>query len=371
MVAVRVLEGDVSGRHPAPIERHTTSLEPCKGPRRKTDMRATHIQQEQGQSYFLPAIPAGSSQSQDSNVAVILGYYQGEKFISQQLRSIFKQSYNRLSLYISDDLSKDAFDFRAFDLTQAELEAIFIRHTGANLGATRNFLSSLAHICGQYEFYAFCDQDDVWHQNKIEKAIKQLSSAPADMPALYCSSTNITDSDGRPTGKTSPIFRQPASFANALVQNIGGGNTMIFNQAACDLIVNSTLECEVIAHDWWCYQIISGAGGHIYYDPEPSLDYRQHGKNLVGANRGASQKARRIGKLLAGSFRHWNDVNLTALAQNAHLLTAQNRNRLNDFIAARRAPLFQRLYLAKRSGIYRQSNLGSLSLLLGLILNKV
>lgn len=103
MVAVRVLEGDVSVSPPAPSERHTTSLEPCKGPRRKTDIRATHIQQEQGQPYFLPAIPAGASQSQDANVAVILGYYQGEKYISQQLRSIFDQTYNRISLYISDD----------------------------------------------------------------------------------------------------------------------------------------------------------------------------------------------------------------------------------------------------------------------------
>lgn len=146
---------------------------------------------------------------------------------------------------------------------------------------------------------------------------------------------------------------------------------MLFNKAAYDLIVRSSNENVVIAHDWWCYQIITGAGGHVYYDQEPSLDYRQHGRNLVGSNTGPFQKMRRLGGLLKGSFRRWNDMNLAALAQNRHLLTPANRQRLDDFIAARRSFLFKRLYLAKRAGIYRQTALGNISLFLGLLLNKV
>ena len=59
---------------------------------------------------------------------------------------------------------------------------------------------------------------------------------------------------------------------------------MVFNRAAKNLIVEASLNTPVVSHDWWCYQIVTGAGGHVMYDPEPCLKYRQHGKNQIGAN---------------------------------------------------------------------------------------
>ena len=60
---------------------------------------------------------------------------------------------------------------------------------------------------------------------------------------------------------------------------------MLFNAAAKGLF-EAAPGLEVVAHDWWAYQLVSGAGGAVVYDPEPMVGYRQHGRNLIGGNQG-------------------------------------------------------------------------------------
>jgi hypothetical protein len=61
----------------------------------------------------------------------------------------------------------------------------------------------------------------------------------------------------------SPLFEKPPSFANAIVQNIGGGNTMVFNEAARQLIAQTVKDAQVVSHDWWAYLLVSACGGAV------------------------------------------------------------------------------------------------------------
>src|SRR5690606_25344152 len=82
----------------------------------------------------------------------------------------------------------------------------------------------------------------------------------------------------------SQLFKRPPSFPNALMQNIAGGNTMVFN---ADLRrVLGSAPPRVVIHDWWLYLATTACDGLVRYDPEPSLRYRQHGDNLIGMNIG-------------------------------------------------------------------------------------
>ena len=83
----------------------------------------------------------------------------------------------------------------------------------------------------------------------------------------------------------SPLFTRPPAFQNALVQSLGGGNTMVFNRAA-KKILQEAAAIDVVLHDWWVYQLVSAAGGMVHYDPRPMLKYRQHSDNLIGSNLG-------------------------------------------------------------------------------------
>lgn len=307
-----------------------------------------------------------------NKVAVILGYYNGEDYVAEQLRSIFEQSHQGLHVFVSDDQSPKPFCVDALDLNTEQLAKLSVGRRHENVGFSNNFLNASASIDDSFDYFAFSDQDDVWRQDKIEKAIKALSKAPKGTPALYCARTEIVDSTGDKTLGYSPNFSKPSSFSNALVQNIGGGNTMVFNKAAKDLITASTdLNASLVSHDWWCYQIVTGAGGYVIYDPHPCLKYRQHGNNLVGESRSWYARFLRIRGLLQGRFRSWNDANLKALADHEHLLTSHNLRILNDFLEARQSHLLKRIMLFKRTGVYRQTLFGNLGLLLGVILNKV
>jgi glycosyltransferase involved in cell wall biosynthesis len=308
-----------------------------------------------------------------SSVAVIVSYFEGKQYILEQLRSVFSQTHSELHVFLCDDHSSNKLKFvlNSLDLSATELDRLSLSVRPQNIGCTNNFLHSLESIEQPFEYFAFSDQDDVWHPKKLERAISALSKLSKDTPALYGARTDITDFACKEELGLSPLFSKPPSFANALVQNIAGGNTMVFNKSARDLIVASSKNMEVVSHDWWCYQVVTGVGGIVIYDPEPCLKYRQHSNNLVGHNTGWLARFARMCGLLQGKFRAWNDVNLKTLMMHKSLLTKQNQCILKDFIEARRVHLVKRLFLFNRSGIYRQTFIGNVGLFVAILLNKV
>ncbi len=304
-------------------------------------------------------------------VAVILGFYDGQQYIAEQLQSIFEQSHQAFHIYLCDDRSSTPFDVKQIDLDARHFKKLRVIYRNRNVGFAKNFLNSLAVVGCGYEYFAFSDQDDIWYPKKLERAIASIASVPSQKPALYCARTEIADTSCTKTHGYSPLFNQPPSFANALVQSLAGGNTMVFNKAARDLIVTSSLNSTIVSHDWWCYQIVTGAGGYVVYDPEPCLKYRNHGGNLAGENITWAARLSRICGLLQGRFRAWNNINLKALSDHRYLLTEPNLRILDDFIEARQAHFLKRLMLSKRSGVYRQTFFGNLGLFLGILLKKV
>jgi len=305
------------------------------------------------------------------SVSIILGYYNGNKYLKEQIQSILRQSHQNVDVFISDDDSSIMPDISSLNLTIEEAKRIHITTQTNNLGFCKNFLITLAKVDKPSDYFAFSDQDDIWHPNKIENALKLLSQYPDDKPALYCSRTNISDETGRAILGMSPLFKKPPSFSNALVQSIAGGNTMVFNKAARDIIVQSTTSTQVVSHDWWCYQIISGAGGVVLYDTKPSLNYRQHQENLVGSNDSWFARFTRVRYLWEGKLRIWNDINLSALVKNRDQLTLDNQHLLDLFITMRQSSLCKRLYLMKRAQLYRQTALGTIGLLVAIFFNKI
>ena len=309
--------------------------------------------------------------SSKKDVAVVLAYFNGRSYVKDQLSSILEQRHIQTTVYIFDDHSRPSIYSNPILKELVDRCNVHVAVRTHNAGFAKNFLLGLAEVSDRFEYYAFSDQDDVWHEDKLEKAIAALEKLPFKEPALYCARTKIVDVTAEHTLGYSPLFNKPASFANALVQNIGGGNTMVFNKAAKNLILEATQDLTIVSHDWWCYQIVTGAGGYVVYDPEPCLKYRQHTNNLVGANTSWRARLLRVRSLLLGRFREWNDVNLAALSAQKHLLSMTNRRVLDDFIQLRCSSLLKRLKLFKRSGIYRQTLFGNLGLWLGVFLNKL
>ncbi len=220
------------------------------------------------------------------------------------------------------------------------------------------------------DLFAYSDQDDVWFPEKLAKAVSWFEARPTDQPALYFTRTELIEEGGAPIG-FSPLFVRAPTFQNALVQNIGGGNTMVFNRAARLALRATPADVALVSHDWWTYQVVTGIGGTAHYDPWPSLRYRQHGLNLVGANKGLRARLVRLSAFASGRMVMWNDVNLNVLGRMRNLLTPHNALVLDHYARIRQAAWPMRLWLLWKSGVYRQSFIDNLGLFVGALFGRL
>ena len=308
-------------------------------------------------------------------VACVLGYFNGEKYIKEQLQSILnqKQDIFSITIFISDDNSNRNFSLlENFDLENMKNNEIYYRKLEKNIGYANNFIFSLRDINLEFDYFCFSDQDDIWTQNKIENALNNILKYDKKLPILYCGRTTYFDEKCEFELGNSLLFKKKPNFKNAIIQSLAGGNTMLFNRSAKDLIVSSIFEdFKIISHDWWCYQLITGAEGIVYYDKNSYVKYRQHRNNLLGSNNTLHNKFHRILSLISGKFKSWNDINLNALNRNKSILKKNNKKLVEDFIKYRNGSLFQRIFLLKFLGIYRQTFLGNLALNIAVVFKRV
>jgi glycosyltransferase involved in cell wall biosynthesis len=308
--------------------------------------------------------------SQQPLVLILMGTFNGEKYIREQLDSIATQTYQNWKLVISDDGSTDqTLEVAKEWASEVGVDRVEFRE-GPRNGFAQNFLSMACDSNLRADFYAFSDQDDVWCRDKMSAGIKYLAASDASVPTLYCGTT-IYACENLQSLKNSMAFKKPPSFENALVQSLAGGNTMLFNIAAKNLLEKTRPLDSVVSHDWWAYLLVTGCDGVVLYDKTPRVLYRQHEGNSVGANSGWFARLLRLKKLLKGCFRDWTDKNISALNGAVDFLSTQNREVLESFSAARKSNILRRYVIFKRLGIYRQTSLGSLGLFLAILLNKV
>jgi glycosyltransferase involved in cell wall biosynthesis len=317
-----------------------------------------------------PPVATTAGRGVDSDcVAILFCTKDGAQFLEEQLESLANQTHKNWILIVSDDSSSDSSKKIIEKFATAHCQRVVFRD-GPRQDFCQNFLSLATDPSIQADYFAFCDQDDVWFSDKLQRALESLATIPSQMPALYGTRADLITVDGRPCGRSS-LFKRTPTFANALVQNIAGGNTLVFNIAAKRIIEQAGTK-KVVAHDWWTYQLISAVGGIVRYDPVPSLKYRQHDQNIIGSNLGWRQRARRLRQLFSSRFRDWNEINVAALESCRYLIDPKNRAVLEEFAKSRQSPrLFARLAHFVRSGVYRQSWLDNIALIAAVILRKL
>ena len=191
--------------------------------------------------------------------------FNGERFLAQQLNSILAQSHKNWSLLISDDGSTDA----TLDIVNSYRKKFGDKRikiiSGPCQGYAKNFLYALRQVKGHYDYFAFCDHDDIWLKDKLKRSVSILQEHQlnCNRPQLYCSMTNFIDENNRFMRRCHK--RKGPDFGHSLVENIAGGNTMLFNKVSHGMLVSIPVDLNVVSHDWILYQLVSGAGGYIYY----------------------------------------------------------------------------------------------------------
>lgn len=215
------------------------------------------------------------------NVQVLLSTFNGEKYLSALLDSLTAQDFVNLDILARDDGSVD----RTCTLIREHARRVpgLQFFAADHVGFVQSFFELIARASPAADYYAFCDQDDIWQPQKISRALALLSPFAADSPTMYCSRQRYVDSELRPLG-SSPLPRRSLSFGNALVECPTVGCTVVFNRALREILLRQIPQ-KAISHDWWVY-MVAAAFGSVVYDPETMILYRKHGSNAVGVTVG-------------------------------------------------------------------------------------
>lgn len=219
-------------------------------------------------------------------IAILLATYNGEKYIKEQLDSIFAQTYKDWVVYIHDDGSKDNTMQIVNEYVKKYPEQVVIVDGPSTGGARNNFFYLMSKVDAKY--YMCCDQDDVWLPEKVEKTfnLMQKTESSEGTPCLVFTDLTVVDGElniiAEQMSKYQNLKCQNTSINQMLMQNVVTGCTMMMNKSLCHLATQYTNVNNIIMHDWWV-AIIAEQFGKVAYLDEPTILYRQHGNNTVGA----------------------------------------------------------------------------------------
>jgi len=297
------------------------------------------------------------------HIRILMCTRNGAEYLQAQLDSFLTQSHADWSLWISDDGSTDT--------TGAILKAFRTRNPGRDIrifdgpgqGAAANFLSLMERCPAEPGgLVALSDQDDVWLPEKLARAAAAIAAAPGAgqgrWPVAYATAQILSDARLNRRRPSRPVRTGP-SFGNALVQNILSGNSLVLNPAMLALVQRTLPPRGVPSHDWWIYQIVTGAGGQAIYDSEPSLIYRQHRTNTLGGNRGIPAIRYRMAMVWEREYIGWIRANVAALQAAGDALTPQNRALLHRFADGIGQGGLRRPRLLRQLGVRRQNATGA------------
>ena len=215
---------------------------------------------------------------------VLMSTYNGEKYIREQLDSLLRQTLKPDLIYIRDDGSKD--DTMAI-LEEYASEYSFIKYyNGKNKGPAKSFWELICN-CEKADYYALCDQDDVWFEDKLETAVDALEKEDHSIPLLYCSKFTLTDGKLNPIDSNVSSLYNFSDFPHALLYHTAPGCTFVFNHEARKKVMQYDVEKEYcLIHDAIIHKVVT-MFGKMVLDHSSHMYYRQHGNNEIGMNANA------------------------------------------------------------------------------------
>ncbi|WP_322867751.1 glycosyltransferase [Aquicoccus sp. G2-2] len=287
---------------------------------------------------------------------LLIPSHNGATHLLAQLQSLAAQTHRPARLIVSDDGSADKTREILFGFARTAPFPVALK-TGPCRGWPSNMTALIRHAPPDAPA-AFADQDDAWLPDRLARAAAAFASLPPGLPALHCGRRIITDATLRPR-TLSRLPRHPPGFCNAMVENVAPANTIALNSAALALARIASFDASAPAPfpDWWLYQLITGAGGQVIFDPAPLLYYRQHGANHFGAAHGLPARLSRLIRLFDGSYHGWRRAQIHCLSASSTRLTPAARAVLSRVHAGQHT-----------RGVTRQSPLEQVALRLALAL---
>lgn len=215
-----------------------------------------------------------------ARVCVLLSTYNGETYLAEQLDSLLRQENVTLCVRVRDDGSTDGTQ-RVLETYRKRFPDVLEWTQGKeNLRAARSFME-LVQTAPDADYYAFCDQDDVWDSDKLICAVRAMEAREPGRPLLYYSNVRVVDAS-LALIEQSDISPAEVRLRRALLHNVVIGCTAVMNRVLREALCAYTPDFTEMLHDWWAVKVCLALGGETVFDPVPHMGYRQHGQNVLG-----------------------------------------------------------------------------------------
>jgi len=243
-------------------------------------------------------------------IAIVMSTYNGREYIKEQIDSILNQSFTDFTLFIRDDGSTDStLSFlQSMANTDSRVRLVVDNpgHANGNVGFGKSFsiAMSFAMRLDNFDYYAFCDQDDYWEEGKVATAVEALDACDKSKPALFSSNYYVCDEKLNPMdifSNSNPM--DDVTFENLFFEGVFPGFTMVINRTLAKLAFKNVDLSDIYYHDKWVTLIAIGLNGQIIYDGTALAKYRRHQAAASSTNLGVIAKLRwRVNKVLNGDF---------------------------------------------------------------------
>ena len=218
-----------------------------------------------------------------SSVTVVMATYNGAEYIEEQLHSLSAQSTLPGELIISDDGSVDSTLEMVHRFREHAPFPVRVQRNENRLGYGENFLQAANRATGEY--IAFCDQDDVWHPDKVAVSLQALTTNGAE---LFVHTASVIDRSGQRVGRFAQGIRSATVHPplHLAPWSVFYGCTMTFPRRLLTLLDATrrgphTFEYQgLLSHDLWIYFLASTLG-RVVTSTAPLIAYRQHGGNAT------------------------------------------------------------------------------------------
>lgn len=208
-------------------------------------------------------------------VLVLMATYNGEKYLQEQLDSLYSQQNVQVDILVRDDGSTDS----TLEILERNSEKHNIQwYQGEHKNVQKGFFELMQKAEKMsYDFFAFCDQDDVWDIDKLEVAVDKIKYVEG--PALYYSGQRLVDDSLNFI--ENHYLNKNRSLKTRFVLSDFAGCTGVFNKKLVEEVVRFEPE-YMLMHDTWILRVCLALGGTVIVDSEPRMNYRQHSNNTLG-----------------------------------------------------------------------------------------
>lgn len=222
-------------------------------------------------------------------VSVLLAVYKpNEAWLREQLKSLNEQTYSDIELLVCDDCPEFPVDEKIFEECITEFPYTIYRNE-KNSGSNKAF--EMLTEKGNGKYFSYCDQDDVWHSDKVERMAEVLESTGSP---LVCCDLSIIDGEGKRIAdsitkvRKRHIFLEGENLAGSLlVRNFVSGCAMMMR---ADIAKESLPFVDSLVYDQWL-AVYAAVNGRIEVIKETLIKHREHGGNQTGVLQGINTKA--------------------------------------------------------------------------------